>query len=46
MTSNHNNVNMKKSRLNKMMTSNSTNLEIILQYITLTNYYIAKDTFR
>ena len=46
MTSNHSNVIMEKKRLNKMMTSNSTNLEFILQYITLTNYYIVNDTFR
>ena len=29
-----------------MTTVNLTNLEIILQYIILTNYYIVKDTFR
>ena len=49
MTSNHSNVNVeigKIIRVNKMTTVNSTNLEIILQYITLTIYYNVKDTFK
>ena len=48
MTSNYSKVNAqtKNNRANKMTTLNSIHLEIILHYITLTNYYIVKDTFR
>ena len=49
MTSNHSNVNVeieKINKVNKITTLNLTNLEIILQNSTLTNYYIAKDTFK
>ena len=48
MTNNHSNVNVetKNNRVNKMITLNSIHLEIILHYITLTSYYIVKDTFR
>ena len=43
------NVNVEKEKNNKlykMTTLNSIQLEIILHYITLTNYYIVKDTLR
>ena len=49
MTSNHSNVNVeieKINKVNKITTLNLTNLEIILQKTTLTNYYIVKDTFK
>ena len=49
MTSNHSIVNVeteKNNRVNKMITLNSIQLEIILHYITLTNYYIVKYMFR
>ena len=49
ITSNHNNVNVetnRKNKVNKMTTSNSINLQIILYYIILNDYYIVKDTFR
>ena len=49
MTSNNNNVNVeieKNNTVSKIWTLNSTHLEIILQYITLTDYYIVKETFR
>ena len=49
MISNHSNVNFenrKKNRVNKMTISNSIHLQIILHYITFTDYYIVKDTFR
>ena len=36
----------KNNRVNKMTTLNSIHLEIMLHYITLTNYYIVKNTFR
>ena len=36
----------KNNRVNKMIILNSIHLQIILHYITLTNYYIVKDTFR
>ena len=36
----------KKNRVNKMTKLHSIYLEFTLQYITLTNYYIVKDTFR
>ena len=48
LTSNHSNVNVKinkNNRVNKMIILNSIHLQIILHYITLTNYYIVKDTF-
>ena len=45
--SNHSNVNVKENnRVNKMTTLNSIHLEITLHYITLTGYYIVKETFR
>ena len=49
ITSYDSNVNVeteKNNRVNKKTTLNSIHLEIILHYITLTNYYIVKDTFR
>ena len=49
MISNHSNVNFenrKKNRVNKMTISNSIHLQIILHYITFTDYYIVKDIFR
>ena len=48
LTSNHRNINVeinKNNRVNKMTTLNLIHLHIILHYITLTNYYIEKDTF-
>ena len=47
MTSNDNTINVKKNnRVNKMAKLHSIHLEFTLQYITITNYYIVKDTFR
>ena len=49
ITSNHSNENVETkidNRVNKMTTFNSIHLEIILHYITLTNYYIIKDAFK
>ena len=48
MTSNDNTINVKteNNRINKMTKLHSIHLEFTLQYITLTNYYIVKDTFR
>ena len=42
MTNNDGNVNVEieKSIVNKVIALNSTYLEIILQYITLTDYYL------
>ena len=39
------NVETKNNRMNKMTKLHSIHLEFTLQYITLTNYYIVKDTF-
>ena len=36
----------KNNRVNKMTKLQSIHLEFTLQYITLTRYYIVKDTFR
>ena len=48
MTSNYSKVNVEieKNRVNKMTTLNLTHLEIILQYITHTDYYIVNGIFR
>ena len=49
MTSNHSNVNVeieKINKVNKIITLNLTNLEIILLKTTLTKYYIVKYTFK
>ena len=48
MTSNDSiiNVKTKKYRVNKMTKLHLIHLDLTLQYVTLTNYYIAKDTFR
>ena len=40
------NVKTKNNRVNKMTKLHSIHLEFMLQYITLTNHYIVKDTFR
>ena len=40
------NVETKKNRINKMTKRLLIHLAFALQYITLTRYYIAKDTFR
>ena len=48
LSSNYRNVNVeinKNNRVNKMTTLNLIHLQIILHYITFTNYYIVKDTF-
>ena len=36
----------KNNRVNKITTLSLIHLEIILYYMTLTNYYIVKNTFR
>ena len=48
MTSNKSiiNVETKNNRINKMTKRHSIYLEFTLLYITLTTYYIVKDTFR
>ena len=48
MTSIHIIVNVQKNNnaVNKIKTLSYINLEFILQYITLTSYYIVKDTLR
>ena len=40
------NVETKNNRMNKMTKFHPIQLEFTLQYSTLTNYYIAKDTFK
>ena len=40
------NVETKNNRMNKMTKLHSIQLELTLQYITLTSYYIVKDIFR
>ena len=40
------NVETKNNRINKMTKLYSIHIELTLKYITLTRYYIAKDTFR
>ena len=47
LTSNYSNINLeinKNNRVNKMIILNLIYLQIILNYITLTDYYIVKDT--
>ena len=39
-------VKTKNNKVNKIRKLHLIQLEFILQYITLTNYYIVKDTFR
>ena len=48
MTSNNSTINVqrKNNRVNKRTKLDSIHLEFSLQYITLTAYYIVKDTFR
>ena len=48
MTSNDRiiNVETKNNRMNKMARLHSLQFKFSLQYITLTAYYIVKDTFR
>ena len=48
MRSNDSNINVeiKGGRMKKMTNLHSIYLEFILKYITLTPYYIVKDTFR
>ena len=46
LTSNHSNINVeinKNHKVNKMTTLSLIHLQIILHYITLTDYYIVKD---
>ena len=48
LANNHSNINVeinKNNRVNKMTALNLIHLQIILHYITLTKYYIVKDTF-
>ena len=48
MTSNNSNINVeiKDDIMKKMTKLHSIYLDFTLQYITLTTYYIVKDTFR
>ena len=48
MRSNDSNINVKtkNNRVNKMIKKHSVHFEFTSQYITLTSYYIVKDTFR
>ena len=49
MTNNNRTINVetkKNNRVNKMTKLHSIYVEFTLQYVTLTGYYIIKDTFR